>query len=76
MSEERERFDELFQQLAGFSSNEAEVGSDGFLFIPPQSDLDKKPLNARREISQLAGPNGWRNHLENDDYAGWWIRRP
>ncbi|MEA3249376.1 MAG: hypothetical protein U9Q03_03400 [Patescibacteria group bacterium] len=72
----REEFDILFEVLTGFHPTDAEVGEDGFLFIPPETGLGDKPREWRECISELAGPHGWRNNLVNDDYAGWWIRRP
>jgi hypothetical protein len=37
---------------------------------------DSETSALRLEITELAGDYGWRNHLVNDEYAGWWIRRP
>lgn len=72
----REMFDELFLELTGKHPDRAFVGEDGFLFISPTTNLSQKPLALRSRITALAGPNGWRNHLIDDKYAGWWIRRP
>ena len=76
ISEERAEFDGLFLDLTGIDPECAKVGADGFLFIPPEAEIGLKPQEPRRRICELAGSNGWRNHLENDDYAGWWIKRP
>ncbi len=74
----RVEFDELFRLLTGIHPDSAQIGDDGFLFIPPSAmkmdDDETCPLRGR--ISDLSGPNGWRNHLVDDNYAGWWIRRP
>lgn len=72
----RVEFDRLFQEITGINPNEAEVGADGFLFVPLSANIGEKPIEPRMRISALAGHNGWRNHLVDDEYAGWWIRRP
>ncbi|OGZ05939.1 MAG: hypothetical protein A2845_04015 [Candidatus Lloydbacteria bacterium RIFCSPHIGHO2_01_FULL_49_22] len=74
----REEFDALLLLLTGMVPSDAEVSADGFLFIPPNAmKMDNASSRFLRvRITELAGPNGWRNHLVDDKYAGWWIRRP
>lgn len=72
----RKEFDMLFESITGIHPDNAQVGDDGFLFVPPSSNLEEKSIEQRTRISELAGPNGWRNHIVNDEYAGWWIKRP
>ena len=69
-------FDVLFKKLTGMHPDDAQVGEDGFIFIPFSEDISQNFEKETRLISELAGPNGWRNHLVNGEYAGWWIRRP
>lgn len=71
-----QEFNHLFTELSGINPEDAIKGEDGFLFIPPETKLGEKDEQKRSRISELAGPNGWRNHLVNDNYAGWWIRPP
>ncbi|MFH0779425.1 MAG: hypothetical protein V1928_01030 [Parcubacteria group bacterium] len=73
-NEPRQRFDELFEQVAGIKPDEAETNEEGMLFIPPKTREANPKI--RKELTDLAGPNGWKNHLVNDEYAGYWIRRP
>lgn len=76
MTTKREQFDELFLELTDKHPDRAFVGQDGFLFISPTAKLPQKPLALRSRITALAGPNGWRNHVVDGTFAGWWIRRP
>ncbi len=76
IKKETEEFDQLFEELTGIKPNDAKVGEDGFLFIPPEVKLGDKDDKKRERIGNLAGYDGWRNHIVNDEYAGWWIRRP
>src|SRR4051812_17102327 len=69
-------FDQLFEELTGIKPENAIKGEDGFYFIPPEINLREKDDEKRKRITYLAGPNGWRNHLVNDEYAGWWILSP
>lgn len=71
----REEFDALFQELTGIPVADAQVGEDGFLFIPPETNLEKKDRLKRSRISELANEE-WRNNIVDDNYAGWWIKPP
>lgn len=71
-----EEFNQLFEELTGIKPENAVKGEDLFLFIPPEAKLSEKDENKRKRLTELAGPNGWRNHLVNNEYAGWWIRPP
>jgi hypothetical protein len=73
---ERKEFDDLFNKITGIKADDALVGEDGFIFIPPEADLENKSREDRDRIAELAGECGWRNHIVDDQYAGWWIRRP
>jgi len=72
----RERFDSLFQELTGIAVSAAESKGGCFLFIPPEVDLGSKPRGKRIMIGELAGPGGWHNHVVDNQYTGWYIRRP
>lgn len=76
IEKETKEFDELFEELTGMKPDDATVGEDGFLFITSETNLGNKDRAKRKRISDLAGYNGWRNHVVNDEYAGWWIRKP
>ena len=69
-------FNQLFEELTGIKPENATKGDDGFYFIPPETKFDEKDHNKRKRLSYLSGPNGWRNHLINDNYAGWWVLSP
>ena len=71
----REEFESLFKELTNMSLNEAQVGEDGFVFVPPEVKLGEKDSVKRLRISELAN-HQWRNNLVDDDYAGWWIKPP
>ena len=73
---ERAEFDALFLELTGIDPDTAGTNDEGFLFVPPTVPLGEEDSQQRGRISDLAGPNGWKNHLVDDEYAGWWIRRP
>lgn len=76
-SDEAQReFDSIFYLLTDIDPDDSKINGDCYLFVPPTVDLSNRPRNLRMRISNLSGPNGWQNHLVNDEYAGWWIKRP
>ena len=70
-----EEFNTLFEELTGIKPENAKKGEDGFLFVPPEVNLGEKDPQKRGRLAELNGDN-WRNHLVNDEYAGWWIGTP
>lgn len=63
------QFVELFQNLTGLNIDDVQIGEDGWLFVPPEVNLKTKD-RPKREVVGLLGS---RNHVINDEYAGWWI---
>lgn len=70
-----EEFNSLFEELTGIKPENAKRGEDGYLFVPPEINLGEKDRKKRRRLSELNG-EAWRNHIVNDEYAGWWIGTP
>ncbi len=65
-----QRFAELFLSLTGIRAEDAIVGDDGWVFVPPEMNMDEKLKYARETIKAL----GWREHLEDDKLVGWWVK--
>ncbi|PIP03665.1 MAG: hypothetical protein COZ49_02940 [Candidatus Yonathbacteria bacterium CG_4_10_14_3_um_filter_47_65] len=68
-------FDKLFEYLTDVPADEARVGKDGSLFIPPSVTLNDKP-RALLRIKILAGPRALMKNIVNGKHFGWWIKRP
>lgn len=64
------RFKELFLDLTGLDAEKAQVGEDGWLFVPYDANLAEKGHSEREILSVL----GWRNHHVDNEYAGWWVK--
>lgn len=75
MPETESAFNRLFEKLTGIHPDNAIKGEDGYLFIPPESNLTKKSRIERLWLSNLADDK-WRNHIVDGEYAGWWICPP
>lgn len=65
-----QRFAELFLSLTGIKVEDAMVGDDGWLFVPPEMNMDEKYKYDRETIKAL----GWREHLVDGKPAGWWVK--
>lgn len=65
-----QRFVELFLDLTGIKVTDAKVGEDGWLFVPPEINMDEKYKYDRETIKAL----GWREHLVDGKIAGWWVK--
>ncbi len=68
-------FNSLFEELTGIKPEDAKKGEDGYLFVPLEVKLGETDKKKRSRLSELNG-DAWRNHLVNDEYAGWWIGTP
>ncbi len=62
-------FADLFFKVTGLKPEETTSNKDGWVFIPPSVQLEGKDPKEREALGKF----GWKNHLENDEYAGWWV---
>lgn len=70
----REKFDKLFEKITGVHPDQAHTNEDGWLFMQPRTKEESE--ETREELTRLAGPSGWKNNLVDDEYEGYWIKRP
>lgn len=71
----REEFDKLFTLLSWWvNPDDAKRNEEGMLFLP--LDAREHSKLTRKRITELVWPNGWYNHILDDEYAWFWVRRP
>lgn len=63
-------FAELFFKVTGIRLTETTRNEEGWFFIPPTVKLGEKDAEERTALGKF----GWKNHIENDEYAGWWVK--
>jgi hypothetical protein len=71
----KEQFNRIFFELTGIHVIDALVDENGWLFIPPSSNLDRGKIQKKKQLQELAG-HKWKNHIVKGGYAGWWIKPP
>lgn len=63
-------FSDLFYKVTGLRAEVAAQNEDGWVFIPPSVKLGEENQQERKLLSK----DGWKNHLVEDEAAGWWVK--